>query len=261
MPKFFVEPTALRATEDGERHVTIGGEDAYHLARVLRAQPGEEIVVSDGRGCLYEVELTAVAPEAVHGQVRNIRADEAEPPVKITLFQSILKGEKMDWVLQKGTEVGITSFVPFLSARTVARPAPNQFEKKQERWQKIVTAAAKQSGRGLIPTVQPITPWAQVAPLLAGQFALVAWEGETTCSLRQALTQREQLTAAQLIIGPEGGFDPAEVAALTDQGALSVSLGPRILRAETAGPIAAALLLYHYGALEAAPSTFPSKGR
>lgn len=261
MPKFFIDPAALRAGDGGQRQVTIGGADAHHLARVLRAKPGDRISVTDGQGNLYEVELAVVTPETVQGDVLQIGPDQAEPALKITLFQSILKGEKMDWVLQKGTEIGITAFVPFLSDRTVARPAPHQFAKKQERWQKIVTAAAKQSGRGLIPTVHPVTPWSAMPRLLTEHFTLVAWEGETTCSLRQALSQREQLTAVQLVIGPEGGFSSEEVEALVHQGALSVSLGPRILRAETAGPLAAGLLLYHYGALESAPSTFPNNGR
>ncbi|HHW12089.1 MAG TPA: 16S rRNA (uracil(1498)-N(3))-methyltransferase [Firmicutes bacterium] len=260
MPKFFIEPSALR-TEDGRQQVTITGEDAHHLGRVLRAQPGDRIKATDGRGNLYEVVLTVVTPETVRGDVLAVGPDQAEPALKITLFQSILKGEKMDWVLQKGTEIGITAFVPFLSARTIARPAPNQYAKKQERWQNIVTAAAKQSGRGLIPKVYPVTPWSAVPSMLAGQFTLVAWEGETTCSLRQALSQREQPTAVQLVIGPEGGFSPEEVAVLVAQGALSVSLGPRILRAETAGPLAAGLLLFHYGALEPAPSTLANNGR
>ena len=260
MPRFFIEPSALRAV-GGRTQVTIAGEDARHLARVLRAQPGDRITATDGRGNLYEVVLTIVTPETVRGEVLAAGPDRAEPPLKITLFQSILKGEKMDWVLQKGTEVGITAFVPFLSARTIARPAPNQYAKKQERWQSIVTAAAKQSGRGLIPPVHPVTPWPAVPPMLTDQFTLVAWEGETTRSLRQALSQREQLSAVQLVIGPEGGFASEEVSALVRQGALSVSLGPRILRAETAGPLAAGLLLYHYDALEPAPSTFPNNGR
>jgi len=164
-------------------------------------------------------------------------------------------------VFQKGTEIGITAFLPFISARTIARPAPAQFGKKRERWAKIVTAAAKQSGRGLIPTIRPITPWEGLAPVLAGRFTIVAWEGEVSRSLRQLLTEGLSVTAPDapaeilLVIGPEGGFASEEVAALTTWGAHPVSLGPRILRAETAGPLAAALILYHYGAFEPVVST------
>ena len=140
------------------KSVVITGEDANHLARVLRASRAQEITATDGQGHLYEIILTFVTPEVVRGQVRQSPLTSSEPEVKIALYQSILKGEKMDWVLQKGTELGISTFVPFLSSRTIARPTPSQYGKKQERWQKIVTAAAKQSSRGLIPTVSRSSP-------------------------------------------------------------------------------------------------------
>lgn len=271
MSKFFIDPPTMskegskkpQGNRDGSANwpgepetIVITGEDANHLARVLRAQPGQEISATDGQGHLYKIVLTFVTPEAVHGQVLTVAADHSEPEVKIALYQSILKGEKMDWVLQKGTELGISTFVPFLSSRTIARPTPSQYGKKRERWQKIVTAAAKQSGRGLIPTVQPVIAWAELPSLLAGRFTLVAWEAETTRSLRQVLAGQRQPAAVNLIIGPEGGFALDEVVTLTQQGAQSVSLGPRILRAETAGPLTAAIILYHYGALEPLEPSF-----
>lgn len=257
MPKFFIDPPIPDGEGKKKDQVIIRGEDAYHLARVLRAKPGAIITATDGQGRLYEVVLTAVGPETVRGEVRTVTADQAEPALKITLAQSLLKGEKMDWVFQKGTEIGITAFLPFLSARTIARPAPAQFGKKKERWEKIVLAAAKQSGRGLIPAVHSITPWEGLAPVIAGCFTLVAWEGEVNHSLRQVLTARpaplpDTPDEILLVVGPEGGFAPEEIAMLTAWGAHPVSLGPRILRAETAGPLTAALILYHYGAFEPA---------
>ena len=261
MPKFFIDPPTAPGEDSIGAQVTIDGEDAYHLTRVLRVKPGEKVTATDGQGHLYELALTTVTPEAVHGEVIAVTADHSEPEIKITLCQSILKGEKMDWVLQKGTEIGVSAFVPFLSARTVARPTPPQFGKKQERWQKIVTAAAKQSGPGIIPAVQPILAGEQLSALFASSVTLVAWEGETIRSLRQVLAGREQPKEVVLIIGPEGGFAPEEVEMFTNQGALSISLGSRILRAETAGPLAAALLLYHYDALEPTSSTFSKNGR
>lgn len=256
MPKFFLDPPVHGGAWKQKDQVVIGGEDAYHLARVLRAKPGDRIAASDGQGRLYEVILSEVSPEAVWGEVLKVGPDLAEPALKITLAQSLLKGEKMDWVFQKGTELGVTAFLPFLSARTIARPEPAQFGKKKERWEKIVLAAAKQSGRGLIPAVHPVTLWEDLASVVAGRFTLVAWEGEVNRSLRQVLTARFSGVAPGvpgeilLVIGPEGGFAPEEVAMLTARGAHPVSLGPRILRAETAGPLTAALILYHYGAFE-----------
>ncbi len=270
MPKFFIERTQLRSEPDGRKLVVFSGEDAHHLARVLRVKPGDLLTATDGQGRLYRLTVTALAAGTVSALVLGEEEDRTEPAVRITLYQSILKGEKMDWVLQKGTELGIAAFVPCLSLRTVARPEPELYSKKQERWQKIVTAAAKQSARGLIPTVRPVTPWTELQELLAGHPAVVAWEGERTFSLRTAL---DQLAVAgppselSLIIGPEGGLAPAEVEQLAAWGAVPVSLGPRILRAETAGPVTAALILYHFGALDPVPGgeegeiTFFNKGR
>jgi 16S rRNA (uracil1498-N3)-methyltransferase len=251
MPKFFINPPT-NGEGKNKTPIIIEGEDAYHLARVLRAKPGAQITASDGQGRCYEVILTEVTPESVRGEVLKVLPDQAEPALKITLCQSILKGEKMDWVLQKGTELGITAFIPFLSTRTIARPAPPQFAKKRERWAKIVTAAAKQSGRGVIPVVHPITSWGGLAGVLTAGYTLVAWEGEENHSLRQVLTTRFPTAPAEirLVIGPEGGFAPEEITMLTAWGAAPVSLGPRILRAETAVPLTAALILYHYGGFE-----------
>ena len=142
MPKFFIDPAALRAGDGGQRQVTIGGADAHHLARVLRAKPGDRISVTDGQGNLYEVELAVVTPETVQGDVLQIGPDQAEPALKITLFQSILKGRWMG--ASEGNGIRITAFVLSFD-RTVAA-APHQFAKKQERWQKIVTAAASKAG-------------------------------------------------------------------------------------------------------------------
>ncbi|NLW56187.1 MAG: 16S rRNA (uracil(1498)-N(3))-methyltransferase [Firmicutes bacterium] len=256
MPKFFIEQTQLRSEHGGKRLIDFYGEDAHHLARVLRMKPGDALTAADGQGRLYHLEITALAADTVSALVLGEEVDYSEPTVRITLYQSILKGEKMDWVLQKGTEIGISAFVPYLSTRTVARPEPKGYRKKQERWQKIVTAAAKQSERGLIPVVRPITPWTELAELLAGHLTIVAWEGEQTLSLRAALAEQASTgppAELSLIIGPEGGLAAAEVEQLVAWGAVPVSLGPRILRAETAGPVAAALVLYHFGDLDPVP--------
>lgn len=167
----------------------------------------------------------------------------------------------MDLVLQKGTEIGVSAFIPFLSTRTVARPNPGQYQKKQERWQRIVEEAAKQSGRGVIPKVNPIVNWEQLEKILSQRPSLVAWEEERASSLRETLETIGKPAEILLIIGPEGGLAKVEVEQLLAWGALSVSLGSRILRAETAGPVMSALLMYHFGELEPVHSTFFSSGR
>ncbi|NLW09466.1 MAG: 16S rRNA (uracil(1498)-N(3))-methyltransferase [Firmicutes bacterium] len=242
MPKFFLPATAGAAGET----VHFTQEDAWHIARVLRLAPGTEVRAGDGRGYAYRVLLRTVTPQLVAGEILAKEADESEPALRIHLYQSLLKGEKMDWVLQKGTEIGVFSFQPFLSSRSVARPEPAQAGKKQQRWSRIALEAAKQSERGVIPTVHPLATIDSL-PWPAGVPALVAWEGEQEKSLRQVLAAMPKPEELILVVGPEGGFAREEVEFFVDRGALPVSLGPRILRAETAGPVTAALILYHYG--------------
>lgn len=242
MPKFFLPSTSGTVGET----VCFTPEDAWHIARVLRLTPGTEILAGDGRGYAYRVLLRTVTPQLVTGEILAKEEEGSEPALKIHLYQSLLKGEKMDWVLQKGTEVGIFSFQPFLSSRSVARPELTQAGKKQERWSRIALEAAKQSGRGIIPAVHPLATM-ETLPWPAGVPVLVAWEGVEEKNLRQVLAAIPKPAELILVVGPEGGFSREEVAFFTDHGAIPVSLGPRILRAETAGPVTAALILYHYG--------------
>lgn len=239
MPKFFLPSGAVGET------VRFTPEDAKHIARVLRLTPGTEVRAGDGRGYTYRVLLRTVTPQLVTGEILAKEAEASEPALRINLYQSLLKGEKMDWVLQKGTEIGIFAFQPFLSSRSVARPEPAQASKKQDRWSRIALEAAKQSQRGTVPAVRPLLAM-EALPWPAGVPALVAWEGEEEKSLRQVLAAIPKPEELILVVGPEGGFAREEVEFFMARGAHPVSLGPRILRAETAGPVTAALILYHY---------------
>ena len=243
MPRFFLPPTGFA----GER-VRFTPEDARHICLVRRLEPGAVVRAADGQGYSYEIVLETVRPETVEGRVILRYREETEPGLKIHLCQSLLKGEKMDLVLQKGTEVGISAFHPFFSRRTVVRLDPGRAGKKRARWARIVLEAAKQSERGLIPTVTHPTTVKELS-LPPGVPALVAWEEEKETTLRQVLDKIPKPEELALIIGPEGGFAREEVEIFHTAGAVPVSLGSRILRAETAGPVTAALILYHYGEL------------
>lgn len=245
MPKFFLKKESIQ-----RGRVVIGGEDAYHIAKVLRMRPGERTEATDGEGTLYKLKLTKIASQLVEGEVVSAGRDRAEPSMQVHLFQSVLKGEKMDWVLQKGTEIGVHSFHPFISQRTVVRKELAAYEKKRARWERIVAEAAKQSGRGQIPSVKPVIMAKELKTACSGTVALVAWEAEKATSLKQYLRSRPELKAVSAVIGPEGGFSADEIMEFTDWGITPVSLGPRIFRAETAGPVLAALLLYEYGEME-----------
>jgi 16S rRNA (uracil1498-N3)-methyltransferase len=245
MPKFFLAREAIR-----DDTVFLAGEDAHHITKALRMRAGELIEVTTGEGTLLKVKLTRTCPQLVEGEIIGREQDRSEPAIKLHLFQSILKGEKMDWVFQKGTEIGVYSFHPFISERTVVRKDAASFEKKRTRWTRIVLEAAKQCGRGRVPSVEPVMEAEELCSALQKVTALVAWEAEEKVSLRQCLEELEEREEIAVLIGPEGGFSTAEIAQFTSWGVKPVSLGPRILRAETAGPTLAALLLYHYGEME-----------
>ncbi len=261
--RFFVTPSAFK----DEKMVALDGELAHQLGRVLRLAPGALVLLLDGIGREYVVELTQFHKSGmVEGRIVEERTAENEPHTKITLYQALLKGEKFDYVLQKATEVGVSAFVPMLTERVIGGSGTS----KVERWRKIVREAAEQSRRGVLPSVAEPMLFSEALKLAAKEkLALMAWEDEKTLSLRKALQDNENRAHSALLqqdargnenqarssllqneasvglmIGPEGGFSIAEAEQARAAGIKTISLGPRILRAETAGPIAAALILY-----------------
>ena len=244
MHRFFVPPGALRAEP-----VVRGPDLAHHLGRVLRLRPGDRIVLLDNAGWEYEGELTRLARDSVEVRLLGKSPAKGEAATRIHLYQGLLKGQRFEWVLQKGTELGVASFTPLMCQRcVVGPPSPSAFG----RWRRIVQEAAEQSGRGLLPPVGPAQPLAQALATAAGR-RLLPWEGETGRSLRAALPRagvgQPATLEVSLFIGPEGGWEEEEVALALSQGAISVGLGPRILRAETAGLVVAAAILFHRGEL------------
>ena len=247
--RFFIPPEWLTGSA-----AAIAGPQAHQIARVLRMRPGDRLVVLDDSGWEFEVHLLEVQPERVRGEVVSRRLANGEPHTRITLYQGMLKSDHFEFVLQKGTELGIVQFVPLVTARTVAldRGAPG---KKHPRWQSIIQEAAEQSQRGRKPVLRPAMPFAQAceeASRSAG-FKLLPWEEENLASLRSALRASappDREATVHLFIGPEGGFTRDEVDLARGYGLLPVTLGRRILRAETAGLVAAAAILYERGDLE-----------
>jgi len=224
----------------GDR-VVLPPAQAHHVADVLRMRPGERIVLFDGRGTDYLVELTVVAPGDVRGVVMDrLTAVRAIRALRLILVQAVPKGAKMDLIVRMGTEVGIDAFMPVLTLRSIASPAPARVE----RWRRIAAAAAAQSGRSTVPAIEAPRPLAEVWPMLSGALILMPWEGEQAHSIAAALAGPLAIPAVALLIGPEGGWDLEEVAAARSQGAQVVSLGPLTLRTETAGVVAAAMVLY-----------------
>jgi 16S rRNA (uracil1498-N3)-methyltransferase len=250
MYRFFLSPKAfsgeeVRVTEIALRH---------HLCDVLRLRPGDTVVFLDNTGWEYETALVTIEPGLATGKIRQRRLCAHEARTKITLYQAILKGERFEWALQKGTELGVGVFVPLLSERCIVQNATQLSRRKLQRWEKIIQSAAEQSRRGRLPPLQPLVLFAPACEQVqrSGSLALIPWE-EDGMPIRQALEEAGRdhpPFSVALFIGPEGGFSPAEVQQARDYGIVPVSLGPRILRAETAGVAAAAVVLYQYGDMQ-----------
>lgn len=245
MHRFFVSPQAIR-----DNRVILRGTLVHQIRDVLRLRPGNEIVLLDNSGWAQRAELVTVDRDVVRGRVVDKWQLQTEPPARITLYQGLLKGHKFDWVLQKGTEIGIAAFVPVLAARCIVGSLGDVSEARIERWQKIIVEAAEQAGRARLPRLSHALLFANACEVAArGGLSLIPWEGEHERGLREALQEIPKSKEINLFIGPEGGFAEEEIAAARDWGIKPVSLGPRILRAETAGLAAAAAILYELGDL------------
>jgi len=253
--RFFV-PAGLLG---GER-VALAGEQAHQISRVLRLKAGDRVIMLDGAGREYRVRLDDVRSSAVGGTVEAVQHSRPEPRLHLTLFQALVPRERFETVLQKGTEVGINRFVPLWCERSIVPRGDQLDERRLDRWRRIVTEAAEQCERGRVPEIaSPVRFGAALEQAALGP-ALLAWEREAERSvrggLRTALASNQLLdgrSSLALFVGPEGGFSPSEVEAARGAGVLTVSLGPRILRTETAGPVLAMLALYEAGDL--APDT------
>lgn len=227
-------------------HLTLPKADSHHLLRVMRAEPGEPFTALAG-GWAYECRLAEVVEGLAVGQVITVSPAGGEPPVQITLFQGLAKGEKMETVIQHGTEIGICRFVPVATSRAVVKLEPKKAAERVERWQRIAREAAEQSRRGRVPSVEPLHSWKE-AVARSGEFdlLLVPWE-EGGEGLKAVLAAHPGARRIALFIGPEGGLSVEEVALARQKGAVAVTLGPRILRTETAPLVAAAAILFAQG--------------
>ena len=233
MPRFFIDGTA-----DGRAY--IAGADALHIAKALRMRPGEAMTLCDGKGTDFDGVLETVTDRQVTVRITASRPSQAEPTLAVTLYQGLPKGDKMDWIVQKAVELGVTAVVPVATRRSVAR-LEGKADKKQERWQRIAAEAAGQCGRGILPAVERPLSWSQALSRLSEEPALVFYEGGGQ-PLRELVTPSTRRLS--VFVGPEGGFDPEEIDAFRRQGGGVATLGPRILRCETA-PLAALTLLMH----------------
>lgn len=235
MRRFFSDAIA-------DNTATITGDDAHHICRVLRMKAGDPLSLCDGAGYEYDATILSVSQDSVVCALGRRQESDAESSILVTLFQCLPKAGKMETIIQKCTELGVFAITPVLSARCVSIPN-SDFEKKRARYNRVALEAAKQSHRAMVPEVTPLLNLRQIDPRAFDLF-LLAYEEESERSLKQALRAANAPGKIALLIGPEGGLEEDEVHRLCSLGAISVSLGKRILRTETAGMAMLAQVLY-----------------
>ena len=238
MTRFFVS-----TEEIGGDFLVLTGENATH-AKVLRLKRGEQVIVCDGNGMECLCTISDVSPEHVSLVVDHRQESAAEPRVRASVYMAFAKGDKLEHVIQKATELGAYEVVAFPSARCVSKPDDKSLRKKLERWQKIAASAAEQSGRGHIPQVVVVNSYKEALTRASGaDISILFYENERATTLKMAL-QNKQYATISLLTGPEGGLEPSEVAQAMDAGLQVCTLGRRILRCETAPLCALSAVMY-----------------
>lgn len=232
VPRFFVTSDQI---DNGL--VTVRGDDAHHISRSLRMAAGEHITVCDSAANEYECALAEFLPDCVRCKILTVKKQETEPPCRITLYQALPKGDKLDTVIQKSVECGASVIVPFESARCIVRAKPEAEQKKRERRLRIAGEAAKQCGRGVLPRVEATVGFSEMLSLAKkADLVLFCFEGEGTEPISRILAQNKPQAGQDiaLIVGSEGGFSLAEAEQALAAGFRMTGLGKRILRTETA---------------------------
>jgi 16S rRNA (uracil1498-N3)-methyltransferase len=219
---------------------------AAHVARVLRLRPGARLVLFDGSGTDFQAEISEIAGRRVRARVFECVAGLPPSPFSVTLAQGVARGERMDWTLQKATELGVHRIRPVLSARSVVRLDEQQGTRRLRHWEGVVASACEQCGRSVLPLVEPPLTLAQHLDRPAAELRLLLHpQGEHSLVgmiAEHGSGQRPSAPTVELLIGPEGGLDDAEISAALRTGYVAVRLGPRVLRTETAGIAALAVL-------------------
>ena len=239
MHHFFVPPTSIQSGQ-----VIFPYETARQIYSVLRLRSSQRLIVLDNLGNEYTVELEEADQRTARGKIIEQKQAMGEPMCRLALYLCLAQREKFEWMLQKCTETGASTFVPVISSRSLVQDRA-ETNKKTARWEKILQEAAEQSGRGRIPMLKPAVSLAQAVQQSQGK-RIILWEQERSTSLRQALAglSPADLPEISLLIGPEGGFSVEEVQLAVKADWQPVSLGRRILRMETAAVVATTLVIY-----------------
>jgi 16S rRNA (uracil1498-N3)-methyltransferase len=245
MRRFFVRPEDV-----GARELRLRGDEAAHLLRALRLGPGVQVVAFDGLGREYVATVERLEADGIVCQIACQRDMPFTQAVSITLGQGLPKADKFEWVIQKTTELGVAEIVPLITERAIPQRSARHVATRASRWEKLAREACKQCGRAVVPRLySPTSLETFFATFQSMDLKLVFWEDEETRRLSTVLAASERVTSAAIVIGPEGGLTPQEVARGEAYGFAAVGLGERILRTETASMVAVALLQHRFGDL------------
>ena len=246
MPRFFSQDI----TETGG---CITGEDAKHIAKVLRMKVGDELTVCDTKGRDYDCMIEEIGAGEVRLKVLSVAPSQSEPDVRVHLYQAMPKADKMETIIQKAVELGAASITPVMTRRCVSRPDAKSMDKKLVRYNRIALEAAKQCGRGVVPPVLPLLELPQALEQMQRTGCPILFYENATAPAKQVIAKaRESGKELEIavLIGAEGGFDEDEVALAMERGCHILSLGKRILRCETAPLAALTILMYETGNME-----------
>lgn len=243
MPKYFTEPENIK---DG--FIEIFYDEAKHILNVMRMEIGDTLTICDGQSNDYLCRICETGKNCLKAKIEETTKSESEPKTKITLYQGLPKSDKMELIIQKCVEIGVCRIVPVITERAVVKIEKGAKEdKKTERWQKIAESAAKQSGRGIIPAVErPMKFKDAIEEAVKNGEAIIPYENEKDRGLKE-FVKNSKAENIGIFIGPEGGFDTKEIEFAVENGVMSVTLGKRILRTETAGIVTSAIVLYELG--------------
>ncbi|WP_134700132.1 16S rRNA (uracil(1498)-N(3))-methyltransferase [Ammoniphilus sp. YIM 78166] len=244
MQRYFVEQENVNKSS---QQIVITGDDVGHITKVMRTSVGDHLISCDENGACFLCEVEQLNKEQVLCKIVEPLTDNRELPVNVTIAQGLPKGDKMELVIQKGTELGAHSFIPFISSRTVVQLDAKKEQKRLERWGRIAKEAAEQAHRQRVPSIHSLLSWKQL--LAEGEeydLALIAYENEQTSTLHAAMQHLQPGKKVLLVVGPEGGFSDLEVEEAMEAGFSPVMLGRRILRTETAALYSLSCISYYF---------------
>ena len=225
----------------------ISGQEARHIRRALRLRMGDEIVVFDGSGKEYKGRIVEEEPTSVVIKVGGLFSSKEESSVEITLAQSLLKGEKMDYLIQKATELGVREIIPFFSSRSVPLLDKSKKLERHRRWERIAIEASKQCGRGFIPKIERLCDYSEMLSLASRESLRIVLDEREGRRLKEVLRESKDQRRIFFVVGPEGGMSQEEVEKSKKTGFIPVFMGGRIVRAETASLCLLSILQYEWG--------------